>query len=59
MIELKDKIIALCNESGLPLEAIMFVLKDAFRDAEMNLRIAEERQKQKEEDSPQAEIIEE
>ena len=41
MLELKNKIIALCNESGLPLEAIMFVLKDAFRDAEISFKLSE------------------
>lgn len=41
MLELKNKIIALCNESGLPLEAIMFVLKDAFRDAELSFKLSE------------------
>lgn len=34
MIELKNKIIALCNESGLNIEAILFILKDLFRDAQ-------------------------
>ena len=32
MQELKQKIIDLCNESGLPLEAILFVTKDVWRD---------------------------
>lgn len=32
MNELKEKIIKLCNESGLPLEAITFVIKDIYRD---------------------------
>ena len=34
MQELKDKLIAICNESGLPLEAILFVTKDLWRDVE-------------------------
>lgn len=34
MSELKQKIVDLCNESGLSIEAVVFVLKDAFRDAE-------------------------
>lgn len=46
MIELKNKIVALCNESGLPLEAVMFVLKDLFRDAELNLKILEQKEKE-------------
>ena len=40
MEELKQKILDLCNSSGLPLEAIMFILKDAWRDAEAALREA-------------------
>lgn len=38
MEELKQKIIDLCNESGLPLEAILFVTKDVYRDVEATLR---------------------
>ena len=38
MEELKQKIINLCNESGLPLEAILFVTKDVWRDVEDTLR---------------------
>lgn len=34
MMELKEKIVALCNESGLTIEEVVFVLKDAYRDAE-------------------------
>ena len=33
MEELKEKLLKLCNESGLPLEAIVFVTKDLWRDA--------------------------
>lgn len=40
MEELKQKIIDLCNESGLPLEAILFVTKDVWRDVEDTLRRA-------------------
>ena len=40
MEELREKILDLCNSSGLPLEAVMFVLKDAWRDAEAALRAA-------------------
>ena len=43
MEELKKKIIDLCNESGLPLEAILFVTKDVWRDVEDTLRAAKER----------------
>jgi len=34
MEELKMKLVQLCNESGLPLEAIVFVTKDVWRDAQ-------------------------
>jgi len=44
MEELKQKIIDLCNESGLPLEAILFVTKDVWRDVEATLRAAQEAQ---------------
>ena len=44
MEELKQKIINLCNESGLPLEAIFFVTKDVWRDVEATLRAAQEAQ---------------
>jgi hypothetical protein len=39
MEELKQKIIDLCNESGLPLEAIYFVTKDVWRDVEDTLKM--------------------
>ena len=38
MEELKQKLIDICNQSGLPLEAIVFVTKDLWRDAEDALR---------------------
>ena len=46
MEELKQKIIDLCNESGLPLEAILFVTKDVWRDVEDTFRSYKEAQKQ-------------
>ena len=46
MEELKEKIINLCNESGLPLDAILFVTKDVWRDVEDTLRAYKEAQKQ-------------
>lgn len=46
MEELKRKIINLCNESGLPLEAILFVTKDVWRDVEDTLRNYKEAQRQ-------------
>jgi hypothetical protein len=38
MEELKQKLLDACNESGLPLEAILFVTKDLYRDVEDTLR---------------------
>lgn len=53
MNELKQKILDLCNSSGLPLEAMIYVLKDIWRDAEDTLRnidkIQNQLQEQKEE----------
>lgn len=34
MYELKDSLLQICNESGLPLEAIVFVVRDLYRDVE-------------------------
>ena len=38
MEELKQQLLDICNESGLPLEAILFVTKDLYRDVEDTLR---------------------
>lgn len=38
MEELKKKLLDACNESGLPLEAILFVTKDLWRDVEDTYR---------------------
>ena len=52
MEELKQKLLIACNESGLPLEAILFVTKDLWRDVEDTLRAFKEKQnKQKNEES--------
>lgn len=40
MEELKQKLLDVCNESNLPLEAILFVTKDLYRDVEDTLRRA-------------------
>ena len=37
MQKLKEELLKLCNESGLPLEAVVFVTKDLWRDAEATL----------------------
>lgn len=50
MTELKDKIIALCNNSGLTLEAVMFVLKDLYRDAEDSFLAYQIKKQQKQEE---------
>lgn len=34
MTELKEQLLQLCNQSGLPLEAVMFVVRDLYRDIE-------------------------
>ena len=44
MEELKQKLLEACNESGLPLEAILFVTKDLWRDVEDTLRAARAQQ---------------
>ena len=38
MEELRQKIIALINESGLPLEAIVFIIRDVYRDVDMTFQ---------------------
>ena len=38
MEELKQQLLDACNSSGLPLEAILFVTKDLWRDVEDTLR---------------------
>jgi len=50
MLELKEKIVALCNESGLPIEAILFILKDVYRDAEDAVKIYNKQKQQKAEE---------
>ena len=48
MEELKKKLITVCNESGLPLEAILFVTKDLWRDVEDTLRSLQTQEENKE-----------
>lgn len=38
MLELKQKLVDACNQSGLPFEAVYFVIKDLWRDAESTLQ---------------------
>lgn len=47
MTELKRKIVTLCNESGLPIEAVLFVLRDAYRDAQEAFNVYEIQEKNK------------
>lgn len=42
MNELKQKLLDVCNSSGLPLEAILYVTKDLWRDVEDTIRRLEE-----------------
>ena len=55
MEELKKKLIDICNESGLPLEAILFVTKDLYRDVEDTLRSVRTGLLQKEENKEEKE----
>lgn len=50
MEELRQKIITLINESGLPLEAIVFIVRDVYRDVDMTFQnyFKEEKESQKE-----------
>ena len=46
MEELRQKFINMINESGLPLEAIVFVIRDVYRDVnEAFQRMSEEAKK--------------
>lgn len=48
MEELKQKLLDVCNSSGLPLEAILFVTKDLWRDVNDTLeRVKKETLQQK------------
>ena len=38
MNELKTKLLQVVNESGLPLEAILFVVRDLYRDVDETYR---------------------
>ena len=49
MEELKNKIVDLCNDSGLSLEAMYYVVKDVWRDIEATIRSYQEQQKKEQE----------
>ena len=55
MEELRQKSIALINESGWPLEAIVFIVRDVYRDVDMTFQnyLKEEKESQKEISSKQ------
>ena len=55
MEELRQKIIALINESRLPLEAIVFIVRDVYRDVDMTFQnyLKDEKESQKEISSKQ------
>ena len=57
MEEIKKKIIALINESGLPLEAIVFIIRDVYRDVDITFQnyLKEEKESQKKIPSKQEE----
>lgn len=48
MEKLRLKIIEDCNNSGLPLEAIYFIIKDIFRDVSDAMKQQQEQEEQKE-----------
>lgn len=48
MDELKKKLIDVANESDLPFEAIYYVIKDFYRDAEESYRAYLDKDKEKE-----------
>lgn len=49
MEELRLKIIDLCNKSGLPLEAIVFVVRDVYRDVTATFDEVQKQTKKEEE----------
>ena len=54
MEELKQELVDICNNSGLSLEAILFVTKDLWRDVEDTLRRVKE-QEEKEQQKKESE----
>ena len=66
MEELKMQLLDLCNKSQLPIEALYFVIKDLYRDAEdllrqmkMQEKMQQERRMLEEDDDPLPDIEEE
>ena len=56
MEELRLKLITTINESGLPLEAIVFVVRDVYRDVNETFRkMTEEAQKASSENNKEGE----
>jgi hypothetical protein len=50
MEDLKVKLLEDCNSSGLPLEAILFVVRDLYRDVEDTYRNFKTQQEKEKED---------
>jgi len=59
MMELKNNIVTLCNNSGLTIEQVLFVLKDAYRDAEDSYITFKAKQELKQEFKEQEDELEE
>ena len=55
MEELKKQLVDICNQSGLSLEAILFVTKDLWRDVEDTIRAFKEKQQKQEENKDESE----
>lgn len=51
MEELRLNIIKLCNESGLPLEAIVFVVRDVYRDVTATFEQVQKENQNKQEEN--------
>lgn len=49
MEELRLKLIETCNKSGLPLEAVLFVVRDVYRDVNETFETYKKRNKEDEE----------
>ena len=55
---LKQQILDACNNSQLPLECIIYVLKDAWRDAVDTFKAMQEKEQQKASEKPETEAAE-
>lgn len=55
MEKLKEELIDVCNASGLPLEAILFVTKDLWRDVQDTLESVKLKQASQEKEKEEKE----